>query len=148
MMRSRQRSLICMLGTFLALFIGVLLNAPFAQEPPRADAVQACEEKVQNVEWMDWDGTPHPHRYRDWGKPEQMPPVICYNSPTVLAELSRIARTVIGPALVDGLNRLETAGKGYLFAGVTVGAEPVLPNYEVIAQVNPRAIRTLPSLSQ
>jgi hypothetical protein len=24
-------------------------------------------ENIRNVEWMNWKGTPHPHRYRDWG---------------------------------------------------------------------------------
>jgi len=98
---------------------------------------------ARNVEWMDWDGTPHPHRYRDWGTPEKMPPVICYNSPAVLAEVSRLARDVIGPSIAEGLKRLEKAGKGHLFAGVTVGAEPALPNYEVIERVNPRIARMM-----
>ncbi|MEM8669021.1 MAG: hypothetical protein AAGG48_15980 [Planctomycetota bacterium] len=93
---------------------------------------------VRNVEWMDWDGQAHPHRYRDWGQPEQMPPVICYNSPAVRDEVARLAGQVIGPAIAAGLETLDEAGKGYLFAGVTVGAEPALPNYAVIDKVNPR----------
>jgi hypothetical protein len=100
-------------------------------------------ENARNVEWMDWDGTPHPHRYRDWGTPEKMPPVICYNSPEVLAEVSRLARDVIGPLIAAGRNRLAKAGKGHLFAGVTVGAEPALPNYEAIERVNPRIARMM-----
>ena len=95
-------------------------------------------DNVQNVEWMDWDGTPHPHRYRDWGRPEQMSPVICYNSPTVRQEVSRLAEQVIGPPIAAGLKKLADAGKPHLFAGVTVGAEPALPNYAVIGKVNPR----------
>ena len=98
---------------------------------------------ARNVEWMDWDGTPHPHRYRDWGTPEKMPPVICYNSPEVLREVSRLAGEVIGPAIAEGLKRLEKAGKGHLFAGVTVGAEPCLPNYEGIEKINPRIARMM-----
>ena len=100
-------------------------------------------DNARNVEWLDWNGTPHPHRYRDWGTPEQMPPVICYNSPEVLAEVSRLARDVIGPPIAEGLKRLEMAGKGDLFAGVTVGAEPALPNYEAIEKVNPRIARMM-----
>ncbi|MEM6689637.1 MAG: hypothetical protein AAF664_09435, partial [Planctomycetota bacterium] len=86
----------------------------------------------QNVEWMDWEGTPHPHRYRDWGQPERMPPVICYNSSAVRREVARLAEQVIGPAISTGLERLANADKLHLFAGVTVGAEPALPNYSVI----------------
>ncbi|WP_158231022.1 hypothetical protein [Rhodopirellula bahusiensis] len=95
-------------------------------------------DNTQNVEWMDWDGAPHPHRYRDWGRPEQMPPVICYNSPTVRREVSRLAQNVIGPAITAGIKKLADANKQHLFAGVTVGAEPALPNYSVIDKVNPR----------
>lgn len=100
-------------------------------------------DNARNVEWMDWDGTPHPHRYRDWGTPEKMPPVICYNSPEVLREVSRLAGDVIGPAIAAGMKRLEKAGKGHLFAGVTVGAEPCLPNYEGIEKINPRIARMM-----
>ena len=100
-------------------------------------------DNTQNVEWMDWDGTPHPHRYRDWGRPEQMPPVICYNSPTIRKEVSRLAEQVIGPAIEAGLKKLADAGKPHLFAGVTVGAEPVLPNYSVIGKVNPRIAKKM-----
>ena len=95
-------------------------------------------DNARNVEWMDWDGTPHPHRYRDWGRPEQMPPVICYNSPDVRREVTRLAEQVIGPAIAAGLKKLAEADKPHLFAGVTVGAEPALPNYAVIDKVNPR----------
>jgi len=102
-------------------------------------------DNVQNVEWLDWDGTPHPHRYRDWGTPEQMPPVICYNSPEVLAEMSRLARVVISPVIAAGLKRLEQAGKAHLFAGVTVGAAPSLPNYEGIERMNPRIAQMMES---
>ncbi len=92
----------------------------------------------KNVEWTDWDGTAHPHRYRDWGRPEQMPPVICYNSPAVQKEVARLAKDFIAPAIANGIERLADANKQHLFAGVTVGAEPALPNYAVIDKVNPR----------
>ena len=100
-------------------------------------------DNARNVEWMDWDRTPHPHRYRDWGTPEKMPPVICYSSPEVLEEVSRLAIQVIGPPIAAGLDRLENAGKRHLFAGVTVGAEPMLPNYQVIDKFNPRLARMM-----
>ncbi|QDV82160.1 hypothetical protein [Planctomycetes bacterium TBK1r] len=103
------------------------------EEEPGYDPANA-----KNVEWMDWNGTPHPHRYRDWGRPEQMPPVICYNSLAVEREVSRLAEQVIGPAIAAGLKKLADTNKQHLFAGVTVGAEPALPNYSVIDKVNPR----------
>ena len=95
-------------------------------------------DNKQNVEWMDWEGTPHPHRYRDWGRPERMPPVICYNSPRVLGEVQRLAGRVIGPEIAKGLEKLNREGKSHLLSGVTVGAEPSLPNYEKIEHINPR----------
>ncbi len=101
-------------------------------EKPGYDPANAA-----NVEWMDWDGAAHPHRYRNWGRPEQMPPVICYNSPAVLREVSRLAHDCIAPPLRAGIDRLEREGKSHLFGGLTVGAEPALPNYENIAQRDP-----------
>ncbi|MEL6104913.1 MAG: hypothetical protein AAFU85_02700 [Planctomycetota bacterium] len=98
---------------------------------------------VQNVEWMNWDGQAHPHRYRDWGQPEQMPPVICYNSPAVRREVKRLAGRVIGPAIAAGLKKLADADKEYLLAGVTVGAEPALPNYSVIEKLYPRLAKKM-----
>jgi hypothetical protein len=96
-----------------------------------------------NVEWIDWDGTPHPHRYRDWGTAERMAPVICYNSPTVLKEVSRLVNEVVAPPLREGLERLQKQGKIRLLSGVTVGAEPSLPNYTNIDRVNPRIARLM-----
>ena len=95
-------------------------------------------KNVANVEWTDWDGTPHPHRYRDWGTPESMPPVICYNSSSVLREVSRLISQVVAPPLAAGLERLRKEDKEHLFSGLTVGAEPALPNYEHIERHNPR----------
>lgn len=96
-----------------------------------------------NVEWSDWGGPPHPHRYRDWGTPESMPPVICYNSPTVLREVSRLIGEVVAPPIKAGLARLRKEGKEHLFSGLTVGAESSLPNYENIARHSPRIARLM-----
>ena len=96
-----------------------------------------------NVEWTDFDGTPHPHRYRDWGTAERMAPVICYNSPTVLSEVSRLASEVVAPPLKEGLEKLKKQGKGHLLSGITVGAEPSLPNYENIDKINPKIAKLM-----
>ena len=90
-----------------------------------------------NVEWTDWNGTPHPHRYRNWGKPERMPPVACYNSPAVLKEVTRLAGEVAGAPIAEGIAMLKKAGKLHLLSGVTVGAEPDLPNYERVDHHSP-----------
>ena len=92
---------------------------------------------IGNVEWSDWDKKGFPYRFRDWGTPEQMAPVICYNSPKVLSAVAKILNDGIGPALVAGVKRLERDGKVHLFAGVTVGSEPELPNYEHVDRFNP-----------
>lgn len=92
----------------------------------------------ENVEWMNWKGTPYPNRYRDWGKPEEMAPVMCYNSPRILKEISRIVRERVLPKLKSILKKLKEAGKENLFAGLTVGAEQMLPNYEVVDKINSR----------
>jgi hypothetical protein len=118
-------------------------NRPDLWNYSNPDAPGHDPDNVQNVEWLDWDGTPHPHRYRDWGTPEKMPPVICYNSPEVLQEVSRLAKDVIGPEIAAGLDRLAKAGKLHLLAGVTVGAEPSLPNYDDIEKFNPRIARMM-----
>jgi len=96
-----------------------------------------------NVEWSNWDGTPHPHRYRNWGTAESMPPVICYNSPNVLREVSRMISQVVAPPIKSGLERLKKEGKEHLFSGVTVGAEPSLPNYENIDQLSPQIAKLM-----
>jgi len=96
-----------------------------------------------NVEWIDWGGTPHPHRYRDWGTAERMAPVICYNSATVLREISRLVNEVVAPPLKKGLEKLKKEGKEHLFSGVTVGAEPSLPNYENIDKINPKIAKLM-----
>jgi Spy/CpxP family protein refolding chaperone len=100
-------------------------------------------KKSANVEWSDWGGTPHPHRYRNWGTPEAMPPVICYNSPTVLREVSRLIGDVVAPPITAGLERLRKEGKEHLFSGLTVGAEPSLPNYENIDRLRPQIARLM-----
>ena len=80
-----------------------------------------------NVEWSDWQGTIVPHRFLAWGGPEnpavQLAPPMCYNSPTIKAEVSRIARDVIGAEIKKGMDHLQAIGKPYLFAGVISGWE-------------------------
>ncbi len=77
-----------------------------------------------NVEWIDWQGTTVPHRLIEWvggGAPVLAPPM-CYNSPAIKAEASRVAQ-VIGREVRRGIDHLRRVGKSYLFAGVMAGWE-------------------------
>jgi hypothetical protein len=78
-----------------------------------------------NIEWTDWTGKTQPHRIIGWvlgGKPV-LAPQMCFNSPAIVAETTRIAGDVIGPAIKRGIDRLNAIGKSYLFAGVIAGWE-------------------------
>jgi hypothetical protein len=79
-----------------------------------------------NVEWSDFNGTIVPHRIIGWvanGNATMMAPPMCYNSPAMVKEATRIARDVIGAEIAKGVRKLNAAGKGYLFAGVISGWE-------------------------
>jgi hypothetical protein len=90
-----------------------------------------------NVEWSDWQGTPYPHEYRDWGTPEALPPTLCYTCPAIQSELGRILRTNVAPVILAAINQLSARGKSELFAGVTMGDEQTLYNYAVVDGVDP-----------
>lgn len=90
-----------------------------------------------NVEWMDWKGTPYPNRYLDWGTPQKLPPHMCYNCPAILSEVTRLVSHVLAPPIRAGLEELRNVHREYLFAGITVGSEPSLDNYSRINAVNP-----------
>ena len=92
-----------------------------------------------NIEWIDWDGTPAPHRYLDWGSPMKLAPHMCYNCPKVRAEVSRLVSKVVGPAIRDGLAEVSER----LFAGVTVGSEPSLDDYTDVDRINPRMAKLM-----
>jgi hypothetical protein len=91
-------------------------------------------ENRKNVEWYDWDGSPNKRRYiTPDGAPSQTPHM-CYNSPTIQKEISRIVSQVVGPALRQEIDKLERENKGYLFSGITVGAEAGFDDYSVISK--------------
>lgn len=80
-----------------------------------------------NVEWLDWSGTPNTGQYLDWGGgPLKLAPQACLNSPTMIKEARRIAGSVIGSAIAEGLAKLRLTGDEALFAGVIVGWETQL----------------------
>jgi hypothetical protein len=81
----------------------------------------------QNVEWLDWDGTPNTGRRIDWGpQPTKLAPQMCFNSPAIQAEVSRLATQVIGEAVEAGIRKLDSQNRAELFAGVMVGWETQL----------------------
>jgi hypothetical protein len=80
---------------------------------------------TNNVEWSDWKGTVVPHRIVGWvldGKPVLAPPM-CYNSPAIVKEATRLATDVIGAEIKKNVDHLNSIGKGYLFMGVIAGWE-------------------------
>jgi len=82
-----------------------------------------------NVEWFGWDGPPAKTRYLNWGAAERMAPPPCFTSATYRSEVRRLVRDVIAPPLKEELAALEREGKGRLFAGVLVGAEPDIEDW-------------------
>ena len=77
----------------------------------------------ENLEWLDWAGTPNTGRRLDWGStPLQVMPQLCINSPAVETEVRQRAR-LIGEAVTQGIAKLQAAGKPELFAGVIAGWE-------------------------
>ncbi|MGH7320588.1 MAG: hypothetical protein ACRELA_13300 [Candidatus Rokuibacteriota bacterium] len=78
---------------------------------------------VSNVEWTDWAGSPNRGRKLDWGGAQKLAPQMCLNSKRVTAEVTRLAKDVIGSEIRAGVERLERLGKGELFAGVIAGWE-------------------------
>ena len=87
--------------------------------------------KPENVEWMDWKGTPHPNRYMDWGEPRAVAPHMCYNAPEIRAEVRRLGGAV-GTVVSQELETLRAQGQEHLFAGVTVTSEAALDNYTAL----------------
>jgi hypothetical protein len=75
-----------------------------------------------NVEWTDWNAKVSPARIIGW-VPTRLAPQMCYTSPAIRNEVSRIAREVIGDAVKNGLSTLKEKNKEHLFAGVIAGWE-------------------------
>lgn len=79
--------------------------------------------KVENVEWLDWNKTPNTGRRIDWAPfPVKFPPQMCFNSPNIQQEIQRFAG-VIGREVQQQADRLKAEDKAELFAGVIAGWE-------------------------
>ncbi len=93
-------------------------------------------DNKKNVEWYDWEGTPNKRRYlTPEGTPSQTPHM-CYNSPAIEKEISRIISQVVGPALRKEIDQLKRENKEYLFGGITVGAEAGFDDYSVVSRLS------------
>lgn len=95
-------------------------------------------DNKNNVEWTDWAGTAVKARYSLQEGETRLPPVMCYNSPNVLSEVSYITSKVVGPVFVKAVNDLKSEGREHLFGGVTLSEELSLDNYSDIDRLNPK----------
>ncbi len=83
-----------------------------------------------NVEALDWDGTPSTNRRLDWqtgpgAQPDAAPPQMCFNSKAILREVEGRS-TLVGKAIQAGVKRLIERNKPELFAGVIAGWETMI----------------------
>jgi len=77
----------------------------------------------QNIEWLDWQGTPNTGRRLDWAlTPIKIMPQLCINSPAVRAAVAQRA-ALLGNAIAQGVTRLRRAHREYLYLGVIAGSE-------------------------
>ncbi len=80
----------------------------------------------ENVEALDWDGTPCTGRRLDWGKePTAAPPQMCFNSKAVRRE-ARQRSALLGRAIRAGVEQLQRSNRPELFAGVIAGWETMI----------------------
>jgi hypothetical protein len=85
---------------------------------------------LNNVEALDWDGTPCTGRRLDWqtgpgSKPDAAPPQMCFNSKIIQREVQQRS-ALLGKAIQAGVNRLQQLKRPELFAGVIAGSETMI----------------------
>jgi hypothetical protein len=83
-----------------------------------------------NVEALDWDGTPCTGRRLDWqtgpgAQPDAAPPQMCFNSKAIQREVQKRA-ALVGKAIQAGVQQLERLNRPELFAGVIAGSETMI----------------------
>lgn len=77
-----------------------------------------------NIEWIDWDGTPNSSRYVDWVA-TRLAPMMCFNAPEVKTA-SQVFIANIAQSIKSNLAELHTSHKAYLYAGTIIGWESSL----------------------
>ena len=75
-----------------------------------------------NVEWIDWNGTPNTSAGISWVS-SRLAPQMCFNSPMIKMAMHDFM-TNIAMDIQSNLAQLESVEKEYLYAGVIVGWEP------------------------
>ena len=83
-----------------------------------------------NVEALDWEGTPSTGRRLDWqtgpgAKPDAAPPQMCFNSKVIQREV-RQRSALIGKAIKEGVEHFNQLNRPEMFAGVIAGSETML----------------------
>ncbi len=79
-----------------------------------------------NVEALDWEGSPCKSRRLDWSKnPTEAPPQMCFNSKVIQREV-RQRSALIGKAIQAGVRKLQERDRPELFAGVIAGWETMI----------------------
>jgi len=80
--------------------------------------------KIENIEWLDWNKTPNTGRRLDWSStPTKIMPQLCLNSPTVKAGVKKRA-SLIAEEVKRGMETLKAANKKHLFLGIIADWEP------------------------
>ena len=84
----------------------------------------------QNVEALDWDGTPCTGRSLHWqtgpgAKVDAAPPQMCFNSKAIQREVQKRG-ALLGKAIQTGVKQLQQSNRPELFAGVIVGSETMI----------------------
>ena len=78
----------------------------------------------ENIEWLDWRGTPNTSRYVDW-VPLRLAPMMCVNAHDVRVAVRNFMSN-IALSIKSNLDQLTADKKEYLYAGTIVGWEPSL----------------------
>ena len=83
-----------------------------------------------NVEALDWDGTPCTGRRLDWqtgpgAKADAAPPQMCFNSKVIQREVQQRS-ALLGKAIQAGVKELQERNRPELFAGVIAGSETMI----------------------
>jgi hypothetical protein len=83
-----------------------------------------------NVEALDWDGTPCTGRSLEWqtgpgAKADAAPPQMCFNSKVIQREVQQRS-ALLGKAIRAGVNQLQQLKRPELFAGVIAGSETMI----------------------
>jgi len=81
------------------------------------------------VEWSDWEGNAEQGTVLELGVAREARPHMCFASPAIRREVTRIVASVAGPALTSELATLKSRGQGVPVCGILVGSEAKIDDY-------------------